>query len=220
MLGFLTTRRLATLGGCLVAIASAATLAATSRPADPRDSVGVVERVQGEAHIERNGLALEAKDGQAITRRDHLKTGPGSRLLLSFNDGSRLAVGEGALLVVADFMPEAGRRSGALILDLVRGAIRLIASKPQRAPDKRVEVRTAAAIISSQGVDLWSGPVGDKLAVLVIKGRVDVRNDAGWVILDRKRLGTLVSSRVSAPEKPFVWPADRTRQSLLTVAFK
>ncbi len=220
MLGILTTRRFAALGGCLAAIAAAGAIAATSRPADPRENVGVVERVQGEARIERNGLNIDVEAGRAITRRDHVTTAAGSRLLLSFNDGSRLAVGENALLVIADFMPESGRRSGALILDLVRGAIRLIASHPRQAPDKRVEVRTSAATISTQGVDMWSGPVDDKLAVLVIKGKVDVRNDAGWVMLDRKRFGTLVSSRIRAPEKPTVWPAERTKQSLLTVAFK
>ncbi len=221
MLALLTIRRAAALAACLIAFLSAAALAATSHPADSRDRVGIVERARGKVQIERNGTVIEnVTAGHVITRRDHLSTGPNSRVLLSFKDGSRLAVGENALLVIADFMREEGRRSGALILDLVRGAIRLVAAKPKEAPTKRVEVRTAAATISSRGVDLWSGPVGDKLAVLVLKGKVDVRNDAGLVMLDRKRLGTFVSGRLSAPEKPSVWPTSRARESLLTVAFK
>src|SRR5690606_8240272 len=143
-----------------------------------------------------------------------------SRALLSFDDGSRLAVGENALIVIADYMRERGRRSGALILDLIRGAIRLIAAEPRESPRKRVEVRTAAATINSQGVDLWSGPVGDQIAILVIKGKVEVRNDAGLVRLDRKRLGTLVSDRTTPPEKPTVWPTKRAQQMLHTVAFE
>jgi len=220
MLGALTARRFAAITTGLIAITATATLAATSRPANPLDRVGVIERAQGEVRVERNGLTTTVTSGHAITRRDHLMTGPDSRLLLSFDDGSRLAVGENALLVVADYMREEGRRSGALILDLIRGAIRLIAAMPQKAPDKRVEVRTAAATISSQGMDLWSGPVDEKLAILVIKGKVRVRNDAGLVTLDRKRHGTFVSDRVSAPEKPAVWSSKRASQMLHTVAFK
>ncbi len=221
MLTLSGTRRFATVGACVVTLLSAASLAATDRPADTRDRVGTIERARGQVQIERNGVLInDITAGHTITRRDQLSTGPGSRVILSFNDGSRLAVGENALLVVADFMREEGRRSGALILDLVRGAIRLVAAKPKEAPSKRVEVRTAAATISARGVDLWSGPIGDKLAVLVLKGKVDVRNDAGLVMLDRKRLGTFVADRLSAPEKPSVWPKARANESLLTVAFK
>src|SRR5690606_4338803 len=150
MPGLPELRRLTTVATCLIFIATAAALAATSRPAESRNRVGIVERAQGEAWIERDGVVREkVKAGQAIVRRDHLSTGSGSRLLLAFNDGSRLAVGEDAVLVIADYLREEGRRSGALILDLVRGAIRLVAAKPKEAPDKRVEVRTAAATISS-----------------------------------------------------------------------
>jgi hypothetical protein len=219
MLGEITARRFAAIATGLIAVTATATFAATSRPADPQDRVGIIERAQGEVQVERNGLSTSVTKGHAIIRRDNLVTGPDSRLLLSFDDGSRLAVGENALIVVADYMREEGRRSGALILDLIRGAIRLVAAKPDKAPDKRVEVRTAAATISSQGMDLWSGPVEEKLAVIVIKGKVDVRNDAGLVILDRKRLGTFVSSRFSAPEKPVVWSSKHTSQMLHTVAF-
>lgn len=219
MLGVLTARRLAAVAASFSAVAAVAALAATDRPAAPAEHVGVIERAKGEVRVQRNGLFVDVREGEAITRRDRLATGADSRLLLSFNDGSRLSLGENSLLVIADYMREEGRRSGALILDLVRGAIRLIAAKPQMAPDKRVELRTEAATISSRWVDLWTGPVGDKRAVLVMKGKVDVRNDAGLVMLDGKRLGTIVSDRVSAPEKPAVWPARRARESLMTVGF-
>lgn len=216
-----TFRPVYALASCLFVLIAAKALAATSRPADSRAQAGIVERAQGEVRIERNGLVIEnVTAGHPITRRDNLVMGAGSRVMLVFSDGSRLAVGENALLIIADYMREDGRRSGALILDLLRGAIRLVAAKPKEAPDKRIEVRTAAATISSQGVDLWSGPVDDKLAVLVLQGRIDVRNDAGLVMLDRKRLGTFVSDRLRAPEKPTLWPAHRARESLMTVAFK
>ena len=83
-----------------------------------------------------------------------------------------------------------------------------------------VEVRTPLATISAQAVDMWSGPVEGGLGVLVIGGKLDVRNDAGWVMLDRKRQGTLVSSRMVAPQKPGQWSAEHASRMLHTVAFK
>jgi len=214
-------RQVAKFAACLLAVASAGAIAATSRPNEAKERVGVVERVQGLVRIERNGLFIEdLKTGQAVTRRDHLATGPASRVLLAFDDGSRVAIGENAVLVIADYLREEGRRSGALILDLIRGAIRLVAPHPKEAPNKRVEVRTDSATILSRGVDMWSGPVGDKRAVLVMKGKVDVRNDAGLVMLDGKRIATFVADRLKPPEKPTRWPAQRAHESLLTVAIK
>lgn len=220
MLGYLTAHRVWALGAGLLAMTAAATLAATIRPADPRETVAVIDRSQGETRVEREGVVTRAEAGQRVSRRDQLSTGADARLSLIFHDGSRLAIGENALVVVADFIAEEGRKNGALILDLVRGAIRLIATRPVVAPDKRVEVRSAAATLRSQGADVWSGPSGGKRAVLVMSGEVNVRNDAGWVVLDRRRLGTFVSHRTTTPEKPAGWPSEHVRQALHTVAFK
>lgn len=220
MIGILATHRLAVTGGALLALGAAAAWSATSRPVQPAEGVATVDRMQGEARLERNGVTVPLESGQAVARRDHVATGLGARVQLRFDDGSRLALGENAILVVADYVAEEGRRTGALILDLLRGAIRLSASKPVRAPDKRVEVRTPLATISAQAVDMWSGPVEGGLGVLVIGGKLDVRNDAGWVMLDRKRQGTLVSSRMVAPQKPGQWSAEHASRMLHTVAFK
>lgn len=220
MLATLTTRRLSTLSAGLIAFTAAAAFASTSNPDKPFDAVAIVDRAQGEISLERDGTVRELKRGQEISRRDTLRTGATSRLSVHFNDGSKLIMGENALVVVADYMAEEGRRSGALILDLIRGAIRLVAEQPKQAPNKRIEVRTAAATLTTKGVDLWSGPVDGQFAILVMRGQVGVRNEAGLVTLEGKRRGTVVSHRDQAPEKPVVWARERTNQSLMTVAFK
>ena len=66
----------------------------------------------------------------------------------------------------------------------------------------------------------WSGPVDGKVGVLLMSGRVDVRNDAGSVVLHKKRLATMVSDRATPPEKAVSWPAEKVKQALLTVSFK
>jgi hypothetical protein len=221
MFATLAAQRLGILCAGLVAVSAVAAIAATSRPERSIDSVAVVDRAQGQVRLERDGVITDLEVGHIIGRHDSLSTGAASRLSVKFNDGSRVTIGENALLVVADYMAEEGRRSGALILELIRGAIRLVASKPREAPHKRVELRAAAATtLSSKGVDLWSGPVDGQLGVLVMRGSAGVRNEAGLVTLSGRRRGTLVSHRMQAPEKPGVWPRARAKELLLTASFK
>jgi len=221
MLAILTVRRLGAVSAGLIAISAVTAVAATRTPEPSLEKVAVVQRAQGEVRVARDGVAEKLAVGDVISRRDSLTTGAASRLAVKFNDGSRVTLGENSLIVVADFMAEEGRKSGALILELIRGAIRLVASKPREAPRKRVEVRTAAATtLSSAGVDLWSGPIDGQLAIVVMRGSVGVRNEAGLVTLTGKRRGTIVSHRLQPPDQPVVWPRARTREALHTVAFR
>lgn len=220
MLATSTVRTLGAVSAGLFLVSAVTTFAATSTPQRPVESVAVVQRAQGEVHIERDGVARPLAVGDVIGRRDSLSTGAASRLAVRFEDGSRITLGENSLIVVADFMAEDGRRSGALIVELISGAIRLVASNPREAPRKRVEVRTAAATtLSTKGVDLWSGPVDGQLAIIVMRGSVGVRNEAGLVTLTGKRRGTIVSHRLQPPDQPHVWPRNRARDMLHTVAF-
>ncbi len=220
MLATLNVRRLGALSAGLIAVSAVTAIAATRAPSPSRDKVAVVHRAQGDVRVARDGIATKLAVGDPITRHDSLTTGAASRLAVKFDDGSRVTLGENSLIVVADFMAEEGRKSGALIVELIRGAIRLVASKPREAPNKRVEVRTAAATtLSSKGVDMWSGPIDGQLAIVVMRGSVGVRNEAGLVTLTGKRRGTVVSHRLQPPDQPAVWPRARTKEALHTVAF-
>jgi hypothetical protein len=179
-----------------------------------------VDRVQGEARVERGGASAPLKAGDPLRRYDYLKTENGARLSLSFRDGSRLSIGENAFVVIGDYRPEHGRKSGTLILDLREGALRLTAAEPGKAPDKRVEVRTSAGTIAARAMDVWSGPIDGQVGVLLMGGRVDVRNDAGSVVLHKKKLGTIVAHRASAPEKAVRWPSEKVKQAIRSVAFR
>jgi hypothetical protein len=220
MIGFFRGCRVLALSGCILALACASAMGAANRPAGSGKPVAKVDRVLGETRVERAGASRAPKPGTWLRRDDSVQTGPGARLALTFRDGSRLAIGENTVLVIGDCQPEQGRKSGTLIVDLRQGAMRLSAAEPAKAPAKRVEVRTQAGSITARSMDVWSGPIDGKVGVLLIGGRVDVRNDAGSVVLHKKRLGTMVSHRASAPEKAVSWPKEKVKQALLTVAFK
>ena len=189
------------------------------RAAEPHQ-VAEVELVQGEVQLERAGNGVEpVVPGLRLLRHDRLLTQRDSRVAVSFKDGSRLVLGELAIVTIVDWRPEHGRTAGALLLDLEQGAIRLIASKPHKAPDKRVELRTPEAIIVAQGMDLWRGPIDGGKGILLLAGTVEIRNDAGFVMLDKSNIGTLVKDRHTSPERPRSFGADQLSKAMMTVGF-
>jgi hypothetical protein len=220
MIHFFRSCRVLAVACGLLAFAGALALSASTQAAGNGRAVAKVDRVLGEARVERGGASSPIKVGRWLRRSDTLKTGAGGRVSLKFKDGSRLALGDNAVLVIGNYVPERGRQSGALLLDLHKGAMRLTAAEPAKAPSKRVEVRTQGGRITARAMDVWSGPVDGKVGVLLMSGRVDVRNDAGSVVLHKKRLATMVSDRATPPEKAVSWPAEKVKQALLTVSFK
>lgn len=180
-------------------------------------SVGVVEQVLGTVLIERGGERNAAVAGRQLQRHDRLLTLRDARVAVAFNDGSRLVLGDQGDIGIEDWRPERGRSAGALLLDLAAGAVRLTAARPNRAPDRRVELRTPAAVASLHGTDLWSGPFDGATGFIVLAGSVDLRNDAGSVRIDRRNLGTLIGDRRSAPERPRGFSPDQLLRAIAAV---
>ncbi len=182
--------------------------------------VAVVEQVQGRATIDKNGAAHPLLVGASVARYDRLETSAGARLALSFKDGSRLVLGENGRVTIEDWRPEQGRSSGVLLLDLESGAVHLTAAKSSKAPDKRVELRTPVAVISVRGTDVWSGPIDSATGVMVLAGKVDVRNDAGSILMDKRHVGTLIKDRNSPPEGARGFLPDQIMRAMGAIDFK
>ncbi len=181
----------------------------------------VLERVQGDVTLIRSGNPISPTRGVVVMRRDRLLTGPHSRAAVLFPDGSRLLLGANAEFILDDLMPPDGRQRAALRIDVPHGAFRLIMAEPndlRRGPERQVLVRTARASVMLNTGDLWAGPLEDSTGVLAIYGKMQVRNDAGSLVLDRKRQGTLIKPSAGLGE-PTVWPRHRVEQALMQSVF-
>lgn len=182
--------------------------------------VAVVEQIQGKATIDKRGSVSPIVTGASVSRYDRLETSAGARLALTFKDGSRLVLGENGRVTIEDWRPEQGRSGGVLLLDLQSGAVRLTASKPAKAPDKRVELRTPVAVISVRGTDVWSGPIESGTGVMVLAGKIDVRNDAGSVLMDKPHVGTIIKDKNSPPEGARGFLPDQIMKAMGAINFK
>jgi len=182
--------------------------------------LGALERVQGEVTVLRGETAIAAKNGDEIARGDTLSTAAESRLLLVFNDGTRLTLGERAEAFIEYFVYNPIKKKGAAFVDIVKGAFRFTSGRIREFSDKRIEVRAGSLIFAAEGSDFWGGPIDDAYAFFLISGRLEVRNDAGMVILHKKRLGSTIAKPGLAPDVPEHWNKDRVNQAVATIAFK
>jgi hypothetical protein len=182
--------------------------------------LGALARIQGEATVWRGETAIPAKAGDEITRGDTLSTAADSRLLLVFKDGTQLTLGERAEAFIEYFVYNPIKKKGAAFVEIVKGAFRFTSGRIREFSDKRVEVRAGSLTFAAEGSDFWGGPMDDAYAFLLISGLLEVRNDAGMVRLQKKRLGSTIAKPGHAPDVPEHWNKDRVNQAVATIAFK
>jgi hypothetical protein len=182
--------------------------------------LGALERVQGEVTLFRGETSIVAKNGDEVARGDTLSTAAESRLLLVFKDGTRLTLGERAEAFIEYFVYNPIKKRGAAFVDIVKGAFRFTSGRIRELNDKRIEVRANSATFAAEGGDFWGGPIEDGYGFLLITGRIEVRNDAGMVVLHKKRVGSTFVKPGGAPDVPEPWSKEKVSRAFATVAFK
>lgn len=174
-----------------------------------------VERVQGEAWVERGKLRQLLVPAAVVERDDQLRTGPNSRLQLTLLSGGSLTLGENASLRATSVLEDASRSVNQLDL---KGAFRMVSGAARAQRKQEWVIKTPVANIGIRGTDFFAGPIDGALDVMVISGLVDVINDAGQVTLAPKE-GTVVRDASTAPSTPIIWGPDKVQQAFSMLAF-
>jgi hypothetical protein len=206
--------------GLLAIFAAVASLISTVAIAEPRPAY--FESVRGEVAITRAGEEMLPRTGGIVLRNDRIETGPAARAAITFPDGSRLFLGAQTEAVIIDYTPELGRQRAVILLEVSRGPIRLLMAQSPIGSAKTATIRGPGGVVvagpSRTMIDLWTGPVGGgEMAVLAIVGRLQVRNGAGSLVLDRKRQGTRIAGPEDIPGYPMVWPRTDIERALASV---
>ncbi len=174
-----------------------------------------VERLYGEAWIERGATRERLVQAAVIAHDDLLQTGADSRLQLALSDGGTLNLGENTRLR-AKTISETPSHSLAE-LDL-KGAFRMVSGIFRGKHKQEWVINTPVAVIGIRGTDFFAGPIDGALDVMVISGRVEVSNSAGRVLLEPKE-GTVVGDASTAPSTPILWGAAKVQRAFSMVNF-
>jgi ferric-dicitrate binding protein FerR (iron transport regulator) len=187
---------------------------ATSGFAADRRTVGMATKVLSPAQVNNEAAAV----GTLAHMNDELRTGAKARLQVSFRDSSELTLGENARVVVDRFIFDPDESTGEAVLKTGVGAFRLATGKISELRDKKITVSTPFATIGVRGTDFWWGPIDGRFGVLLLsESKVEVRNDAGAVLIDKAGYGTDIDPMKGAngaPSRPYKWKPDKVARAL------
>ena len=195
-------------------------------------SVGTVTKVENQAQIGSTTAVV----GSAVEANDRVRTGPKSRLEITFRDDTKLSVGENAEMTIDRFVFNPDQSTGELVLSTSAAAFRMATGKIGKMQNKTINVSTPLAALAVRGTDFWWGPVkGHSGTLLVSNSRVEVRNDDKCdktrdtkkedrercrcaVTLDRAGEGTDIR-RGACPGAPYQWPPGQVASALASTSF-
>lgn len=200
------------------AAASSVVCVASKAFAQQAEPVAKVERIQGEAQVDRVGQQIVLSVGGPVFEDDIIKTGAESRVSLVFVDESTLTIGADGEMVIDEFVyNKAGRRNSA-VYNWAAGAFLTKTGALGKENPEAVSVRTPVVTIGIRGTQFWGGRLERDFEVLVLEGRVIVTNAAGSVELGPNQTTSVVSA-ASSPAPASVMPDDRRTRAFATVQF-
>ena len=177
-------------------------------------AVGMATKVVSPAQVNQQPAAV----GTLAHMNDELHTGAKARLQVSFRDSTELTLGENATVVVDHFIFDPDESTGTALLKTGVGAFRMATGKISELKDKKITVSTPYATLGVRGTDFWWGPVDGRFGVLLIsQSKLEVRNDAGAVLIDKAGYGTDIDPMKGAngaPSQPYKWPPAKVAQAL------
>ncbi len=185
-------------------------LTAIPNPENPE--IGGVSRTK--AHVEGvlGDLNRSLRRDLPVYQNEEVNTGPNARAVLRFRDGSVLAIGPEAEVVLDEFVYS----NAGGVITLLKGAMRFTSGKLGR-PGMLIKMPNAT--IGIRGTDVWAGETAEGHGVMLISGEVDVFNDAGLVTLKERYQGTLILGEGRAPSPPAIWSEPEQHRVLAGVAF-
>ena len=131
-------------------------------------SVGMVTKVENQAQIGSSPAVV----GSVVQTNDQVRTGPKSRLEITFRDNTKLSLGENAQVVIDRFVFNPDESTGELVLSTGAAAFRMVTGKIGEMQNKKINVSTPFAALAVRGTDFWWGPVeGQNGALLVSNSR-------------------------------------------------
>lgn len=115
------------------------------------DVVAFVKNVQGDAVLKRDTTSQPAQKGEQLFRRDIIQTGATGTMGLSFNDGTRVAVGPKSILVIDDYAFDPSQKEFRFDLSLQKGTALFESGKISKLAPEKVRFQVPQGVIGIRG---------------------------------------------------------------------
>jgi len=188
---------------------------------------GSVERQRGSASRTLGGETLPLAERGWVFVGDTVTTGSDGRLIIRFQDGSTLTLGERANIVIDEMVYDAGAGNGRQALNIAQGIFKYVSGTISASNRQDVAINTRVATIGIRGTTFIGGeltvgmPVGQPhYGFQIYDGAVDVITPLGTVTLDEPGEGTFLPlTRAAAPTPVRQWTAEEAAEAAAAIAF-
>lgn len=194
--------------------------------AHAQQAAGQIERQKGAASRTASGASSELSSGSRVFVGDEIRTGPGARLQIRFNDQSSLNLGENARITIDQFVYAPGGDSRQA-LAVLRGVFRFATGQIGKLFPQNIAFTTPVATAGIRGTVFLGGeltvgmPAGQShYGFQVLEGAIEVISPGGSVVLDEPGEGTFLPlAGVAAPTPPRLWSPAASAEAVAALAF-
>ena len=195
-------------------------------PVRAQQAAGQVERQKGTASRSAAGATSDLALGGQVFVGDEIRTGPGARLQILFDDESKLTLGENARITIDQFVYAPGGDSSQA-LAMLRGVFRFAAGQIGKIAPRDIAFTTPVATIGIRGTVFLGGeltvgmPAGQShYGFQINEGAIEVTAPGGSVVLNEPGEGTFLPlNRIAAPTPVRQWTAAEAAEAEDALAF-
>ena len=176
-------------------------------------NVGEIGQIQGSGVLERDGnIVIEGDVGVGVQSMDEAVTANGT-MRIDFVDETRVDITEQSRLVIDEFVYDPANDIGSLSIKASLGTVRYASGQIAKKYKQNVKIRTPSATIGVRGtdfvmvVDEFGGSMITLLpscdtAGMCYTGEIEVKTDAGFVILNQAFQATATAHSMRKPTPP------------------
>jgi FecR protein len=160
--------------------------------------VGTIAALEGSGKIGRGNLWITATPGAAIQLGDELRTEPGGRMRVVFQDDTVLTISDDSRVVVNEQVFDPNRGKARSVLGLLQGKVSALVSEYYQRSGAVYQIKTATAVAGVRGTEfvVIYDPREDRTEVAGLSGTVEVMS-----AFDRTGRGVFIT----AQEVTSVW---------------
>lgn len=114
---------------------------------------GLVKFSEGPVNILRGGSTLPAPVGTPVQVGDRIRTGPGGRVGITFNDDTRVSVGPGSALLINEFSFDTTSHEGGMVASFLKGTFSVVTGLIAKNSPGAVNFKTPASTLGIRGTE-------------------------------------------------------------------
>lgn len=145
------------------------------------EAVAIIENIEGNALVIRNGKAIALQKNDALLKGDVISTPEGGKLEIIFADGTNFQIGGEARMSLDDFSFDATTSKGLQILSILHGAFSYASGLVAKDDPSNVTLRTPIGEIGIRGTKVVGEINSDNAAasITILEGRIIYQNNQG-----------------------------------------